>query len=71
MAFVGNYVGTGIFLGNITYIKYIFHVKIQFCVTAKYDQDPDPHWFGPLDPDPHRNPCGSDRKFRNTAQRYI
>jgi hypothetical protein len=36
---------------------YIVHVKIQLCVTAKYDQDPDPdpHWFGSLDPDsgPH------------------
>jgi hypothetical protein len=34
------------------YIKYIFHVKIQIFVTTKSDQDPDPHWFGSLDPDP-------------------
>ncbi len=37
-----------------TYIKNIFHVKIQLFVTTKSDQnlDLDPHWFGSLDPDP-------------------
>jgi hypothetical protein len=30
----------------------MFHVKIQLFVTAKYDQDQDPHWFGSQDPDP-------------------
>jgi hypothetical protein len=29
----------------------IFRVKIQLLVTAKYDQSPDLHWFGSLDPD--------------------
>ena len=29
-----------------------FFVKIQLFVTAKFDQDPDPHWFSCLDPDP-------------------
>ncbi len=33
----------------ITYIKYIFNVKIQLSVTLKSGQDPDP------DPDPHRD----------------
>jgi hypothetical protein len=39
---------------TITYIKYIFHVRIQLSVTLKSGQDPnpDPHWFGSLDPDP-------------------
>ncbi len=27
----------------ISYIKFIFHVKIQLFVTLKSDQDPDPH----------------------------
>jgi hypothetical protein len=31
---------------------YILHVKIQLFVTFKSNQDPDPHWFGSLDPDP-------------------
>jgi hypothetical protein len=37
-----------------TYLKYIFHVKIQLIVTLKsdLDSDPDPHWFDSLDPDP-------------------
>ncbi len=42
-------------------INYVFHARIQFLVTAKPDQDPDPHgpyryWFGSLVPDldPHR-----------------
>ncbi len=40
-------------------MTYYLHVKIQLFVTAKSyqdtDADPDPHWFGPLDPgpDPH------------------
>jgi hypothetical protein len=42
---------------SITNIKYNIHVKIKLFVTAKSDQDldPDPHWFGSLDPDlnPH------------------
>ncbi len=31
----------------ITYLKYIFHVKIQLFVTVKSDQgpEPDPHGF--------------------------
>jgi hypothetical protein len=33
----------GMFKGSINYIKYFFHVKIQRFVTAKSDQDPDPH----------------------------
>jgi hypothetical protein len=37
--------------------KYIFHVKILLFMTHKSDQDSDqdPHWFGFLDPDPHRD----------------
>jgi hypothetical protein len=43
---------------HITFIKYgILFIKIQLLATAKCDQDldPDPHWFGSLDPDldPH------------------
>jgi hypothetical protein len=36
------------------HIKCIFHVKIQYFVIPKSDQDPYPHWFVSLDPDPHR-----------------
>jgi hypothetical protein len=38
----------------ITYIKYIFHVKLNFFVIAKSDQylDPDPYLYGSLDPGP-------------------
>jgi hypothetical protein len=32
-----------------------FHVKIQLLVTTKSAQNPDPHCFGFLDPDPY---CG-------------
>ncbi len=35
-----------------TYKKHILDEKKLF-VTAKYEQDPDPHQFGSLDPDPH------------------
>jgi hypothetical protein len=44
--------------GPITYLKYIFHVKILLFVTLKSDQDPDPgpHWFGSLDPDHPADP---------------
>ncbi len=40
---------------NIKQMWYIVHEEIQLCVTAKHDQDPDPHWFGSFDPDsgPH------------------
>ncbi len=38
-------------LGN-TDFKYLSHVKIQLFMTLKSGQDPDPHWFGSLDPDP-------------------
>ncbi len=41
----------------ITYIKYNFCVKIKLFVTAKSDQDPDPHWFGSLEPDAHCLNC--------------
>ncbi len=42
-------------LKHFTYIRHIFRVKIQLFDTAKSDQalDPNPHWFGSLDPDPH------------------
>jgi hypothetical protein len=30
----------------------VFDVKINLLVKAKSDQDPDPHWFGSLDPYP-------------------
>ncbi len=40
-------------LWHITCIKYIFHVKCQLFLTARSDQDPDPHWFCSLDADPH------------------
>ncbi len=33
----------GYVLCTVTYIKYIFHVKIQLFTTAKSDQDLDPH----------------------------
>jgi hypothetical protein len=48
------YLRTFFFLPN-TYFKYIFHVTILLFATIKSDQDPDPdpHWFGSLDPDPH------------------
>ncbi len=36
----------------ITYLKYIFHVKIQLFVTLTSDQDPNPHESA-LVPDPH------------------
>jgi hypothetical protein len=57
---------------NTKYRTYIFH---QIFVMAKFDQDPDPdpHWFGyldsdphggkNLDPDPHWNQCGSRSYF--------
>jgi hypothetical protein len=32
---------------------YIFHAKIQLFLADKCGQDPDPHGFGFLDPDPH------------------
>jgi hypothetical protein len=37
---------------------YIFRIKVQIFVIAKYDQDPDPdpHWFGSLDPDSDLDP---------------
>jgi hypothetical protein len=35
---------------------YVFHVKIQLFVTKKYEQDPDPHWFGSMDTDPDLYP---------------
>jgi hypothetical protein len=40
---------------RIFYDKVYFSCKIQLFVTAKYDQDPDPHLFGSVDPDsgPH------------------
>ncbi len=38
---------------TVRYIKYIFHLKIQLLWTEKSDQDPGPHWFGFMDPDPH------------------
>jgi hypothetical protein len=36
----------------------MFHVKIQIFVPLKSDQDPDPdpHWFGSLDPDLNLDP---------------
>jgi len=57
-------------LWQITYIKYIFHSKIQLFVTAKPNQDPDPQgsalvWLPwilirfELDPGLHWNQCGS------------
>jgi hypothetical protein len=37
----------------LPYIKYVhFQVKIQLFETAKTELDPDPHWFGSLEPDP-------------------
>jgi hypothetical protein len=39
----------------ITYFKYTFHGKIQLFMTLKSDHEPDPHWFGSLDPVPHWN----------------
>ncbi len=36
-------------------LKALFNVKIQLFVTDK-DLDPDPHWFGSLDPYPDPNP---------------
>jgi hypothetical protein len=49
-------------------VPYIFHVKIQilglYSLTriliriGLADQDPDPLWFGSLDPDPHRKQSG-------------
>jgi hypothetical protein len=50
MAFVPRLV---CFITHCTYIKNIFHVTIQIFGTAKPNQDPEPHWFGSLDPDPH------------------
>ncbi len=38
---------------SIIHIEYIFHVKIQPFVKAKFDQDPDRISWGSLDPDPH------------------
>ncbi len=38
-----------------TYMRYIFHVRIQLFVTAESDPqypDSDPHWLGSRDPDP-------------------
>jgi hypothetical protein len=48
-------------------MNYIFLCKIQFFVTATFDQDPDrfgsldpdPHWDKKLDPEPPLNQCGS------------
>jgi hypothetical protein len=57
----------------------MFHVKILLFVTAQSDQDPDPHWFGSLHPDPHcgkkidpyqdahRNQCGSATRIGSVA----
>jgi hypothetical protein len=36
-------------------LKALFNVKFQLFVTDK-DPDPDPHWFGSLDPYPDPNP---------------
>ncbi len=39
---------------TITYIKYIFHLKVLLFVRAMSDQNlnMDPFWLGSLDPDP-------------------
>jgi hypothetical protein len=37
---------------NLRKIYLQYFVKIQLFVTAKSDQDPEPHWFGSLDSDP-------------------
>ncbi len=53
--------------GFLTYyllseFQYIFHEKIQLFVLLKSDQDldPDPHWFGSLDPDRIRTDTNVD-----------
>ncbi len=40
---------------NLHYVRFFFHEKIQHFVTAKSDQDldPDTHWSGSQDLDPH------------------
>jgi hypothetical protein len=43
-----QYLFTTYYLHNV-----YFYVKNQPFVTAESDNDPDPHWFGSLDPDPH------------------
>jgi hypothetical protein len=44
-----------------TLSKGMFHVKIQhfvilFILKSDQDSDPDPHWFGSLDPYPDLDP---------------
>jgi hypothetical protein len=51
-----SYVRLRRYLRFMTYYQhnvYIFLVKIQLLVTAKSEQDSDPHWFSSLDPNQH------------------
>ncbi len=55
-------------LWYITNTKYIFPVKVRLFVTAESGHDPDPHWFGSLDPDPDLIEIKSWIRIRNTAK---
>ncbi len=63
--------------GFCTYIAIFYDIlpmsKILRLATAKSDQDPDLHWFAPLDPDPdpHWNPCGPVTIYINKSSHMI
>jgi hypothetical protein len=54
------------FYDLFAFLKNIFHVKILLFEATMSDQDPDPdpHWFGALNPDP--DPYGNQVQIHNT-----